>query len=416
VTLALRSKHLRVRSIATAVALLLTSLLFAAPSKAQIHALPFATVQYEYISNVFYQQSSAAPLYRALGYSFADHLFIERAGANLLYDVGSQEFYANGEFRHFGYSQDTNLNHAEALAHGGLKWKLGYLLDGVFDYQYEHSMVPFVQYQGAQLLLQRQQLATASANLQATPEFRLETQGQINDLESPRPGLPSLSLTEGSIRERLRYAVSTGLSAALEATYLHGHFNGSEFLVAPQYDQWTTDAAFEYGSDAGMHLGASLGYTERTPKDTPSVHGITGSVDWQYPFSEQTSAQLKVNRSVNTYLTYLGSEIDTTVSLGGTWAPTRKISVIAAYQWLYAIYPQSSFGAAGTQREDHYELPTLSVKYQVLNWLSIKPYAQYETRRSNLDTYSFNNSIFGVEVELRLSGQANQPYQLSLPD
>jgi hypothetical protein len=386
---------------------------------AQLHALPYGDVAYEYNSNIFALPSVAALPIGSHGSSLADHTIEEHAGVEALYDWGLQEFYANVEGRHFAYDQSSELDHDEYLLHGGMKWKVQDLLDGVVDYRHERSMVPFLDFTSTELYLQQQSVTTVSANLQVTPDWRLENQGIVNDLDSPRPGYAHLSLTEDSIHEGLRYVGLARVSAGVDAIYLHGHFDGDEFVVAPRYDQTTIEAAAKYIATGLSSFNGSLGYTRRRQEDAGTVGGTTGLVAYQRQISDLTSFDIQISRAVNSYVTYGSTEIDTGAALEATWKVTAKISVTPRYQWTYSTFPDvdlSGLAAAGTERSDHYQLATLSIKYQLLNWLSLRPFGQYETRNSDVGLYSFNRTLYGLEFELRLSGQADQPYQLSLPD
>jgi len=385
-------------------------------AEAQFYAVPSANVDYGYNSNVFAVPTTFGPGLRASGLSFADHSISESAAAQVLYQWGLQELYANVQAQHVSYDQDSELNHNEFLANGGMKWKLGYLLDGSLDYRYQRNMVQFLEFTGTELLLQHENTATASANLQVTPDWRLENQGQIDHLDSPRPGLPNLNQTEDRIQERLRYAVATGLTAGLNAGYIHGNFNNDEADIAPEYNQYSAAAAATYNGSNVSSVDGSVGYTRRTPQGFEAVSGVTGKMDFRYQFSRVTSGYIKAVRAVNTYVTYVGTEIDSSVTVGGTWHPTDKIVVTPSYEWLYSSYPQAQLGLGSERRADHYQMASLKIRYQVLNWLAIKPFGQYDTRKSNIDTFVFNRTEFGIGVELRLSGQANQPYELTLPD
>ena len=381
---------------------------------AQLSALPFANLNYQYDSNIFALPTGSTVPLNTRTFGLGDSFLQEKAGANLLYDWSLQEFYANAEVRHLAYDDFSELNHDESLVHGGMKWKLANLFDGVLDYARERSMVPFADFVGTQLFLQRQSVITGRANVQFTPEWRLETQGQVNDLSSPRPGLPDLSLTERWVEQRLRYSPGAELSAGIDAIYLTGKFNGNEYVIAPQYSQTTFNAAMKYVPTGLSSFDGALGYTHRAPQGLASVGGTTGSLSYDWMISGRCALDAKINRSVATYVSFLGTEIDTAASLGLNWTATAKIAVTPSYRWNYTSYPEESVGAV--ERLDHYQVAAISVRYQILNWLSLRPYGQYETRRSDVGIYSFNRSVYGLQVEVRLSGQADQPYELSLPD
>jgi len=395
------------------------AVVFPAAAWGQLYAMPYADTTYQYNSNVFALPSGAREPIGNGSSTLSDRLLEDYAGVDALYDWSLQEFYGNVEGRYFDYDKFSALDHDEYLLHGGMKWKLANLLDGVVDFRRERSMVPFLDFIGSQLFLQRQSVVTASANLQFEPDWRLESQGMINDLDSPRPSFPNLKLTEDSLREGLRYVGMADLSAGIDATFLNGHFNGDEFVLTPRYNQTTVEAAAKYVATGLSSFNGAIGYTRRIQEDAATISGTTGLLAYQLGLSDRTSLNIRLSRSVNTYVSYGSTEINTGVSLGATWNATAKVVVTPGYQWTYSSFPGANLAglAVGVaERLDHYQLATLSVKYQIFNWLSLRPYAQYEKRDSDVGIYSFNRTLYGLELEVRLSGQADQPYELSLPE
>jgi len=393
--------------------------LFPAAAWAQLHAMPYADIAYQYNSNVFALPSSAPKPVGDRGPTFSDRYLEERAGVKALYDWSLQKFYANVEGRHFGYEQLSALSHDEYLVHGGMKWHLGYLFDGVLDYRRERSMVSFLEFTATQLYVQVQSVTTASANFQFTPDWRLQSQGVINNLDSPRPGFPRLSLTEDSIHEGLRYVGVAKLSAGIDAIFLHGHFNGEEFILTRRYNQTTVEAAAQYVATGLSSFDGAVGYTRRIQENGETLGGPSGMLVYKRSLTGLTSIDIKLGRTFNTYLTDQGAEIDNSVALGATWSATSKIAVTPGYQWTYSTFPGTALAGlapVGTERVDHYQLAALSVKYEARNWLSLRLYGQYETRNSDVGIYSFNRTLFGLEFEARMSGEANQHYELNVPE
>jgi hypothetical protein len=393
--------------------------LFPAAAWAQLHAMPYTDIGYQYNSNVFALPSSAPEPVGNHGPTFSDQILEERAGVNALYDWSLQEFYANVEGRHFGYDNLSDLSHNEYLLHGGMKWRLGYLFDGVLDYRRERSMVSSLDITATQLYLQVQSVTTASANLQFTPDWRLQSQGVINDLDSPRPGYPLLSLTEESVHEGLRYVGVAKLSAGIDAILLYGHFNNEEYILTPRYHQTTVEAAAQYVATGLSSFDGAVGYTRRIQGNGETLGGPTGLLDYQCNLTGLTSIDVKLSRAINTYLTYEGTEVDTGLALGATWNATSRITVSPGYQWTYSTFPGDDLAGlapVGFERVDHYQLATLSVKYEARDWLSLRLYGQYETRRSDIGIDSFNRTLVGLELEVRVSGEANQHYELNVPE
>lgn len=382
---------------------------------AQLYDLPYADASYQYNSNIF-----------ALPYDgTSTNQLEERAGVKALYDWSLQELYANIEGRHFSYSGLGQLDHSEYLVHGGLQWKLASLFDGVVDYRRERSMVNFIEFQGAtntgivggqttELFLQTDSLATASINLNIGSDWRWLNEGQIHNLDSPRPGFPSLSLTENSVLEGIRYLGVSKLSAGIDAIYLSGHFDNDEFVGSPHYNDKTIEAAAHYKATGLSTFDGTAGYTQRN-QGAGSASGTTGSLAYTRNLTGKTAINLKLYRAVNSYVTYGGAEIDTGFNIGAQWNATERISVSPGYGWLYSAFPGTIETTGTGQRADHYQLATLQVKYQIRDWISIRPFGQYEARRSSLDSVSFNRSEYGVELEIRLAHDADKEYHVNLP-
>jgi hypothetical protein len=374
----------------------------------QTHFTPYADAAYEHNSNLFALSNLEPEVVGRNGPTLADTLFKVRAGFDLAYDWSRQEFFAIAEGRRFDYHNFNQLNHNEYLLHGGLKWKIASVLDGIVDYQRERSMVSFLQYNetqfaSTQIFLQVQSIATASINLQVTPEWRLESLGKLNDLKSPRPGFLDLDLREDSIHEGLRYVGFANLSAGLDGEYLNGHFNNGNFLLTPNYHQTTEALAADYSLSGLSVFHGAIGYTSRTQQQAGTVSGLTGLVAYQRDLTGKTSINLKLSRAINTYLTSAAPEVDTTAELDVTWHATEKIKVEAGYQYLHSSYSATDVaGVVTASRVDHMQTPTLSVKYQPLNWLLVRPYIQYQSRTSSLAIYTFNGTVYGIELEGRL--------------
>ena len=241
----------------------------------------------------------------------------------------------------------------------------------------------------------------------------------INNLDSPRPGSPGLNLTEDSIHEGLRYVGVAKLSAGIDAIFLNGHFNGQEFNLTPRYDQTTVEAAAKYVATGLSSFDGAVGYTRRIQENGETLGGPSVMLAYQRNLAGLTSIDIKLSRAFNTYLTYDGAEIDTGLALGAIWNATSTIAVAPGYQWTYSTFPGANLAGlapVGIERVDHYQLATLSVKYQPRDWLSLRLYGQYETRSSDVVIDSFNRTLCGLEFQVRMSGEANQHYELNLPE
>lgn len=386
----------------------LAQLDFPQPTVVQTHFTPYADAAYEENSNLFVLSDSVPEVVGRDGPTKSDTVFRSRAGFDAAYNFGLQEVFAIAEGRRFIYDHFSDLDHDEYLLHGGLKWKIASLLDGLIDYSRERSMVSFLQYNetqfsSTQLFIQVQSIATASINLQMTPEWRLESLGKVNDLDSPRPGFSSLALREDSIHEGLRYVGFANLSAGLDGEYLDGHFTGGEFVLTPRYHQSTVEFAADYVLSGLSIFHGAVGYTDRNQEQAGTVSGLTGLLSYERNLTGKTSLTVKLSRAINSYVTYADSEIDTAAEVDATWNATTKIKVEAGYQWLHSSFAASDVaGVVTAARVDRMQTPVLSIKYQPIDVLMLRAYAQYQTRVSTIDLFTFNGMLYGVELEARL--------------
>ena len=74
--------------------------LFPAVAWAQLHAMPYADIRYQYDSNVFALPSSAPEPVGDHGPTFSDQYLEERAGVNALYDGSLEKKRVPGARRH----------------------------------------------------------------------------------------------------------------------------------------------------------------------------------------------------------------------------------------------------------------------------------------------------------------------------
>lgn len=359
---------------------------------------PYAAADIERNSNIFYLPKGAMPIGKN-GPTFADTFLQTRAGVEGVYQVDRQRFFGTAEFRRFDYNEFTQLNHNEQLYDGGLKWKLGGSVDGLLEYKHNRRMVLFQDLTGpSSLTLETENDATASVNVNVTPEWRVESAAKDRELNSPRIDVPTLSLREDSIREGLKYLGVANLSAGLEAEYLRGKYSHDTTALNPNYHQTSVAVAATYIASGWTDFNGNLGYTRRADPTNSGLSGVTGSLAYQHRITGKTSINVKLNRAINTYVTTGGNEIDTSAAVGLNWQATYKIQVRADYSYTNSKFPQAPNVALATDRVDHFQNATVEMTYQVLHWLSIRPYARYQTRHSNSPINEFNANVVGVEL------------------
>jgi hypothetical protein len=398
-------------------ALLILAAGFPGAALAVSNFTPYADVGYEYNTNYFALSPGVPEPLGSNGPTLSVGYERYKAGFDSTYDWSQQELFANVEGRRLQYQDFGELDHYEYQIHTGLRWALGGLLDGLVDYQRERTQVSWLQFNATPnseslLFIQVQNLATASINLQFLPEWRLESLGKLNYLDSPRPGFPNLSVRELSIDEGVKYVGFANLSAGLVAEYLDGRYTSAEFISSPKYHQTSVDFAADYTLSGLSLFHGAVGYTNRDQEQAGSVSGLTGILAYQRTLTGKTSVGIKLSRAINDYLTGAAPEIDTIAELDAVWNATSKIGVALSYQYLHSSISNTDLvGVLAPSRSDRLHSPALSVRYQVRDWLSIRPYMQYQDRHSSDEVYSFTSTTYGVEVEARFA----QPQPLTLP-
>jgi hypothetical protein len=360
---------------------------------------PYAAEDIEHNTNVFdLPKSGGAPVGKN-GSTFADTYFDTRAGVEGTYLLDAQKFFGTAEFRHFNYDNFTALNHNEELFDGGLKWKLARPVDGLFEYKHEQRSVQFQDLAAStQLTLETENNVTASVNVNVTPEWRVESLGRDHVLNSPRFDVPGLSVHEDSIREGLKYLGVANLVAGAEVEYLEGKYNHDPLALNPKYHQITVAGAATYVVSGLTNFTGNLGYSRRTDPTNSGLSGLTGSLGYRHSLTAKTSVNVQVSRALNTYVTTGGNEVDTSAAATVNYQATYKILVRAGYSYTDSKFPGTPNGGATIDRADHLQFASLDLTYQVLHWLSIRPYARYQARHSNVDGFTFDGNIIGVEL------------------
>jgi hypothetical protein len=369
---------------------------------AQWTATPYAAEAIEHNSNVYDLPTSSPAPQGKNGPTFSDTSLESRAGIDGTYLISREKFFGTAEFRRFDYQNFTLLDHNEYLLDGGLNWKLVHTFDGLLEYRHEQRMVPFQNLEAStQLILETDNTATASANVNVTPEWRVESLAKDHTLDSPRTDIPDLSLHEDSIREGLRYLGVSNLSAGVDATYLQGTYRNDPTALTPDYHQVSLAGAATYIVSGFTNFSGNLGYTRRTDPTNFGLSAVTGSVNYLHTVTGKTSINVQLNRTVNTYVTTAGNELDTSAFVSGVWQATYKTTVKAGYGYTTSKYPQAPEAPnvpTLVQRLDHIQSANAEVDYQMLHWLMIRAYGRYQTRHSNQEVFDFDGTVVGIEL------------------
>jgi hypothetical protein len=366
---------------------------------AQLTGSASASGQYENNSNVFALETGyGQPGTGGARSSTTD--FVYGASFNGAYQWSRQQLYASASFKQYDYQQFSDLNHKEYQVDTGLIWQLGDLLDGKVDVARARSMVPFLDLTGSVLAvsLLTQQAETFEIGLKLGSEWKLDGTAHTSKTTQPTPEEPNVQLTENSGTTSLEYQGFGPLTSGLTATYLSGEYSGANGTT-PSYTQSTAGLLAHYMLTRTSFEG-QITYSRRKTSDNgdASASGLTGLLSFNDQLTPKTSFSIKIDRAINTYFLNLGSEIDSDAAANVNWQATYKLSVSLGYTFTYREFPVLGQGSGGAFPVDYQQVAGLSMSYQPRRWLTIGPYANYQTRSSNVGGRNFNATSYGVSV------------------
>ena len=378
------------------------------PAFAQLVMTAAGNAQYEYNTNVFDLQNGFTTPFG--GKDFADSYVAYGGKLDASYLLSQQQFYATVLGTEYRYDRFTELDHSEYNFDAGWDWKVGRLWDGVLDVNRIRSMVSFYNLIGTSLVIQTEQRETGRAGLQFTPDWRTELTGYTRTVDQPQTGAPDLRLTESSGTGAIKYTGTAGVTAGLTAGYLRGSFRDTGTFVAPSYRQ-TTGGLTATDEVTGLStFRGEVGYSRRTSDNGfNDVSGITGELDYKRALTGKTTVELDLSRQINAYITNNASEIDSVATLTATWQATYKIGVVLGYSFTYRQLPGQGnevvdgvYVLDGGEQTQRLHMPSLTVTYVPVHWLTLKPYYHYQTRSSqNLVGGNFDASVVGVQFTLQ---------------
>jgi hypothetical protein len=365
-----------------------------------------AASRYEYDSNVFDLQGGH-PVPGTSDFQHSDSLYTYGAGLDMNYLWSQQKLFAVLSVNEFRYDHFTQLNHREYSLDGGLNWKLGLHLDGTLEVLRSDTMVPFSNVQTVSFVQQTEQRESAKVGLEFSPDWRIEGTGRYRTIDQSSAGIPNLDLKESFGQVALKYVGLAGVTSGVSGGYTVGNYTGGDAASNPSYRQTNVDLVATYDVTGRSNFNGALGYSDRTSSSAlNSISGFTGELDYNYHLTGKTSMQMRVGRTISSYVANASSEIDTGAALTVHWQATYTLGVEVGYVWTTRDLPGQGDAPVGGERIDHDQLATIKIDYEALQWLSIKPYVSLETRSSNfigenIVGANFNATVYGVNFTAR---------------
>jgi hypothetical protein len=353
--------------------------------------------QYQYNSNVF-DVSGPAPVPGTNDFTHGDSYYAYGVGFDINAPRGWEDWFANGSATGFRYDHFSQLSHTEYKLDGGLRWHAGLHLNGTFEASRSKTMVPFLQIAQSQIATTTEQREAANATYLVSNRWSIDGSGALRNVDEPLVTAPQLRLRESQVGTTLKYLGRVGLTFGISGAYQHGDFTHTNGTLNPSYDQENASLVAEYSPPGKTSFDGAVGFSRRTSATTvDTASALTGHLSYNRRLTPKTSVELLFARNIYNYITNAGSEIDTSGTAAVTWQATYKIGVTAAYVWTYSKFPNQGY-IVGSARNDHLQFTALNINYDVLRWLTVKPYANVLTRSSDLPHISFNSSVFGVQL------------------
>jgi len=381
--------------------LICSSLVVLLPSRAQAQftGTAAATAQFESNSNVFDTGSGVAPPRGDTSHR-ADTDFGYGALLNGNYLWGRQQFFVNANAHEYVYQRTTQFTHDEYSLDVGLNWKLGDSWEGKLDVSRSRTKVPQYDLTGEvrTLAVLTSQQEMAYVDYKVSSDWKVDASVSSSKGEQPIAGEPDLDLKQTVTTTSVNYVGIAGFSTGLSYGYLSGNYGGSTVATSPNYTQQTLSYVATY-KISRMTLGGSLGYSRRTSGSGPNnAAGLTGSLDLEYQLTPKTSFSATLARTINNFYLNTSSEIDTVAGLGINWKATYKLTASLSYTFTYRDYPGQGPNTVTGDRVDIQQYVNAALTYEPRRWLSIKPYASFQTRRSTAVGADFNGSVIGVSL------------------
>lgn len=410
------------RATAIATATVLAGGAGAQAARAATSVSPFATLGYQYNSNVFMRPSSLPPMLAGAPAPFGDTILDYEGGATGKFDWGPNELTVNAEATRDDYDRFSLLSHTEYQFGGDFHWRLGPIVDGTVKYQESRFMAPFTTTFAVALLLDTQRVASSTVRILVSPAWRVDLTPQLNDFDTPLPGYAGFRLyeTEGSVG--LDYLGFGPLTSGVELDYYDGRYAG--IVGATKYTQRDAELTASYKVSGLSSFSADLGYTSRdsTADSADSVQpsagfpttageytgligttsSVTGSLSYRRQLTGKTSAKVSLFRNVESYAGGANPEIGTGGAVGVTWKPDVKFDVDLNYSLTRDQIEGGLVIVNATNQTERIQSVEFAVRYAACSWLTIRPYVSWDQQTSTFTLGNYSATIVGVEVTGRL--------------
>jgi hypothetical protein len=383
------------------------------PADAVTDYNPFAAIDVEHTSNVFSLPDKQA---LAPGASFQDTITRYIVGGTAKFDWGPETLALDAQGSRQQYAQNSELSHYESKFGGKFGWQMSPILNGTLEYTQSRTISAPGDTLSQQLEIQTERVIQGVLRVMITPRWRFDVEPEWHQLDSPLPLYPEFGYEETSTAASINYLGIQKLTAGVRGSYLDGSFH--HIVDATRYNQKTAELTSNYAVTGFTAFDLKLGYTWRdssviNPADAATVNSgpggtlgsakaFTGSLGLTRHLSVKTGLSVKVFREVDSYAAGANPEISTGAEAALKYDPDFRFSFALRYRYAKESIQGTQVISDFTGRADRINEGELSVRYQILRWLSVRPYASRFTRSSNLQRASYNNTIVGIDFTAQL--------------
>ncbi|HKY90550.1 MAG TPA: hypothetical protein VJM11_05890 [Nevskiaceae bacterium] len=393
----------------------LLAALVPAGAHAELAWNPFVAGRYEYDSNVFALASPEQGQALNGTPQRDDRVTHYAVGLDPTFSWNEQRAHVRLERRWLRYQRFDDLDHEAYRVDAAFDWRATSTLGGSASFRQDRRMASFADRQTNQLTLEREREGAASVEWAATADWRIEAGLRARRLESPLTAVPAtpdtpavaaapdFALRENAVSVAFKYAGLGRLSTGLQTEVLEGRYTGVP--DAPRFAQGKLELTLSYALSGLSTFDGAAGYTRRANRDGGGdLDEFTGALAYRRALTGKTHVQAQVFRRISSYVSGADSTVDTGIGAGMTWRPTVKVAVSLGAEWARTRFAEGAIGdGVDEARRDRYRSATLDLRYDVLQWLTVRPYGSYRERDSDSELDRFRERILGLELEGRLA-------------
>jgi hypothetical protein len=368
--------------------------------------IPHAMARFEHSSNLLLVPDSK-PQQDSNGVPRFEDQFVEYdGGIDINYRFREDRLYFVTDFSRFSYQHFTRLDHDGFTGTGGLDWVATRKITGNISYDYNRHQLPFESLLNAKLVesnIETTQAYRASANYAMNSRWAVDLNISSSSARLPNTGNTSgLSYDMHQTGERvgITFTGATKLRTGVLIDHQSGNYQDKN---QPEFANTTYEYRIDYKLGARTNVGSTLGYTQRSQQGADS-NAMVGSLNFNQRITEKTNYYVQIQRSLDTYNTAAGSQLNTSGTFGVSWQATTKIGLNASYGYTKAhIVGVLDATAVVKRRDDTLRAIETNLQYVPLRWLTITPYYRYQSRSSDNPDSDFNATTYGVTIGARFN-------------